>query len=40
MFVTAIQRLVADTVAEALEADHVIRNNLDVASGSAGNGGQ
>nr|GEX72010.1 zinc finger, CCHC-type, retrotransposon Gag domain protein [Tanacetum cinerariifolium] len=40
MFATAIQRLVADKVVEALEVDRAIRNNPDVAGGLGGNGGQ
>ncbi|GKA67693.1 putative reverse transcriptase domain-containing protein [Tanacetum coccineum] len=36
----SIQKLVADKVAEALEADRATRNSLNVASRSGGNGGQ
>ncbi|GJW34425.1 putative reverse transcriptase domain-containing protein [Tanacetum coccineum] len=40
MSAVAISKLVADKVAEALAADHATRNNLNVARGSGGNGGQ
>nr|GEX54472.1 putative reverse transcriptase domain-containing protein [Tanacetum cinerariifolium] len=40
MSIAAIQRLVADKVAEALEADHATRNNPNIDGGSGGNGGQ
>ncbi|GJW83920.1 hypothetical protein Tco_0157065 [Tanacetum coccineum] len=40
MLAALIQKLVADKVAEALEADRATRNNLNVAGGSGGNGGQ
>ncbi|GKB51979.1 hypothetical protein Tco_0902732 [Tanacetum coccineum] len=36
----AFSKLVADKVAEALEADHAARNNPNVVGGSGGNGGQ
>nr|GEW19207.1 putative reverse transcriptase domain-containing protein [Tanacetum cinerariifolium] len=40
MSVAAIQKLVADKVVEALEADHATRNNLNVVGKSGGNGGK
>ncbi|GKB39779.1 hypothetical protein Tco_0884721 [Tanacetum coccineum] len=40
MFAAAISKLVADKVAETLEADRAARNNPNVAGGSGGNGGQ
>ncbi|GKC67277.1 hypothetical protein Tco_1099875 [Tanacetum coccineum] len=40
MSAAAISKLVADKVAEALEADRAARNNPNVAGGSGGNGGQ
>ncbi|GKA90082.1 putative reverse transcriptase domain-containing protein [Tanacetum coccineum] len=40
MSAAAISKLVADKVAEALEADHAARNNQNVVGGSGGNGGQ
>ncbi|GJS08703.1 putative reverse transcriptase domain-containing protein [Tanacetum coccineum] len=40
MFAAAISKLVADKVAEALEANRAARNNPNVARGSSGNGGQ
>ncbi|GKA38748.1 putative reverse transcriptase domain-containing protein, partial [Tanacetum coccineum] len=36
----AFSKLVADKVAEALEANHAAKNNPNVAGGSGGNGGQ
>ncbi|GKE40529.1 hypothetical protein Tco_1463934, partial [Tanacetum coccineum] len=40
MSAAAISKLVADKVAEALEADRAARNNPNVVGGSGGNGGQ
>ncbi|GKF77604.1 putative reverse transcriptase domain-containing protein [Tanacetum coccineum] len=40
MSATTISKLVADKVAEAIEADRAARNNPNIAGGSGGNGGQ